>query len=63
MKRRELVKELQELARQRGLTLDLVRRGGNHDIYQVGDFRFPVARHAEIPELTARKILKEVEDL
>jgi hypothetical protein len=63
MKRRELIKELQELAKRRGLTLELARRGGNHDIYQVGDYKFPVARHAEIPERTAQKILKEVEGL
>lgn len=63
MKRRDLIKELQNLAKDRGYMLELVRRGGNHDIYKVGDFKFPVARHAEIPELTARKILKEVERL
>lgn len=29
----------------------------------VGDYRFPVGRHADITELTALKTIKEVENL
>ncbi|MGQ4270844.1 type II toxin-antitoxin system HicA family toxin [Nocardiopsis changdeensis] len=63
MKRRELLKRLREAAEQRGMALEFVRSGGRHDIYRVGDYRFPVGRHADIPELTALKTIKEVENL
>ncbi len=45
------------------MALEFVRSGGRHDIYRVGDYRFPVGRHADIPELTALKTIKEVENL
>ncbi|MES0835670.1 type II toxin-antitoxin system HicA family toxin [Nocardiopsis tropica] len=55
MKRRTLLRALAEAAAKRGMELEFVRSGGRHDIYQVGDYRFPIARHADIPEMTARK--------
>ncbi|WP_306365889.1 type II toxin-antitoxin system HicA family toxin [Nocardiopsis sp. CC223A] len=63
MKRRELLKRLRETAEQRGMALEFVRSGGRHDIYQVGDHRFPVGRRSDIPELTALKTIKEIENL
>ncbi|MQY17765.1 type II toxin-antitoxin system HicA family toxin [Nocardia macrotermitis] len=60
MKRNKLMRDLRDIANSRGLTLDLVRRGGNHDIYRIGSVQFPVGRHADIPEPTARRIIKEV---
>jgi hypothetical protein len=63
VKHRELLKRLRDAAEQKGLTLDLVRHGGKHDIYRVGDYRFPIGRHADIPEMTALKTIKEVENL
>lgn len=62
MNRRELLKELKMAARAKGQSLEFVREGGNHAIYRVGDFRFPIPRHGEIPERTARRIIKEVEE-
>lgn len=43
--------------------LVFVRHGGRHDIYSVNGFRFAVPRRADIAEPTARRIIKEVEDL
>ena len=57
------MKRIREAAESKGMTLDFVRRGGKHDIYRVGSFQFPIGRHADIPELTARKTIKEVEGL
>jgi hypothetical protein len=63
VERRELLKRLREAAEQKGMALEFVRSGGRHEIYQVGDYRFPVGRHADVPELTALKTIKEVENL
>jgi hypothetical protein len=63
MKRSELLRMLAEIATAKGLALVLVRNGANHDIYEVGRYHFPVARHNEIPELTARGTIRKVEAL
>jgi hypothetical protein len=39
--------------------LDLVRHGANHDIYQTGAAMLVVARHGDVPELTAKGTLKK----
>lgn len=63
MKRRDLLKKLDRIAREQGETLEEVREGGSHTIYRVGPKQFPVPRHNEINELTAKSILKQIEDL
>ncbi|MGQ0625551.1 MAG: type II toxin-antitoxin system HicA family toxin [Sporichthyaceae bacterium] len=58
MKRTDLVRKLNEIARAKGFdSLTFVREGGNHTIFAIGAVRIPVARHTEIPENTARKII------
>ena len=52
MKRKDLVKLLEK----NGFVF--VREGGNHDIYRRGQEQEAVARHKEIPEITAQKIIK-----
>lgn len=61
MKQSELIRALRETAKDKKATLVLVRHGGKHDIYRIGDdgVEFAVPRHSEINELTARSILKE----
>lgn len=59
MKNRALLKELRKIARDKGLTLTLVRHGGNHDVYHLGSVRLIVARHSDIPEPTANGIIRE----
>ena len=58
MKRRDLLKALDAQARQAGLELELVRHGGSHDIYRIGDCPIPIPRHNEIPEGMARAIIR-----
>lgn len=53
MKRRELVKKLEEA----GFVFE--RHGANHDIYVRGDEEEKVPRHRELNELLARSILKK----
>ncbi|MGW7230642.1 hypothetical protein [Streptomyces cyaneofuscatus] len=59
MKRRALLKELQKIAKDKGLALTLVRHGGNHDVYELGSVRLIVARHSDIPEPTANGTIRE----
>lgn len=60
MKRKELLKRLAAIAEEKGMTLELVRHGGNHDLFRVGGYTFPVARHSDVPELTARGTIRKV---
>jgi hypothetical protein len=62
MKRRTLLRAPAKGAAKRGMEPEFVRSGGRHDIYQAGDYRFPIARHPDIPEMTARKTIREVEE-
>ncbi|MDA2806024.1 type II toxin-antitoxin system HicA family toxin [Nocardiopsis suaedae] len=62
MKQRKLLETLRKAA-DKGATLVFVRHGSRHDIYSVSGYRFVVPRHADIAEPTARRIIKEVEDL
>jgi len=54
-----LLRELRKIAKDKGLTLDLIRHGANHDVYLLGSVRLIVARHSDIPEPTANGIIKE----
>ena len=52
MKRRDLIKKLQENG------WYLKRRGGSHDIYTNGNYNEPISHQREISELLAMKILR-----
>ncbi len=52
------MKRLAEIAKDKGIECLFVRAGKNHDVYRVGDRQFPVPRHREINENTARGIIK-----
>ena len=59
VKRTELLRELGDIAKRKGLSLDLVRHGANHDIYQIGAAMLVVGRHADVPELTAKGTIRK----
>lgn len=61
MKRRTLLAALSHVARSAGLSFQLVRHGGKHDVYVCGDLIVVIPRHRDINERTARGILAEVE--
>jgi predicted RNA binding protein YcfA (HicA-like mRNA interferase family) len=56
------MRELKTIAESRDLEFELVRRGGNHDIYRLGRVSIPIGRHSDIPEPTAWKIIKEAQN-
>ena len=60
-KRKALIKRLKQAARQRDVKFQVLRQGGNHEVYLVGDLRIPIPRHSEVSERTANDILKECE--
>jgi len=57
MKRRDLLKQLTQIAKSQGLELR-EEEGANHTKVYIGDKQSVVARHNEINELTARSIIK-----
>lgn len=61
VKRMDLIREISKAARRSGLLWVIVREGGNHSIFTLGDQRIPIPRHREIPDVLAIKIMKELE--
>ncbi len=62
MKRRDLIKKLNQIASQANRTLSIKREGGNHTIYEINGVPVPVPRHTEISEGLARTIIKQASD-
>jgi hypothetical protein len=60
VKRRALLKKIEALADQQGVAFTFVRAGANHDIYSFGGRMVPIGRHADVPEPTARGILRQL---
>ena len=54
MKKKELEKALQKLG------CKFEREGRNHEIWSIRDYKFPIPRHREIREGTARAIINQV---
>lgn len=59
MKRKDLMKRLAAHAKANDLDM-VVTEGGSHTKVAIGDSRTVVPRHAEINEITAKKILKQI---
>lgn len=58
MKRTDLLRKLNTIAKAKGWELIEVREGGEHTIYRVGDKQLSVPRHREINEHTANGIIR-----
>lgn len=59
VKKRDLLRQLAEIARAGGVGFRLLREGRNHEIWVLGSERLVIPRHREINEHTARGILAE----
>ena len=57
MKKKDLEKVLGKL----GCRFE--REGRNHEIWSMGDYKFPIPRHREIREGTARAIINQVKKI
>jgi hypothetical protein len=62
MKRRQVLGRIVAAATRQGKRWELVRQGGDHEIWRCGSTEVPVPRHAEIGEQVARAIWRELED-
>lgn len=60
IKRRDLLKKLERVARDRGEKLEITE-GGRHTKIKIGQSQTVVPRHTEIADLLAKKIVKQVE--
>ncbi len=60
MKRTDLLKRIKRAAEANEVDFRLVREGGKHSIYRYGTDQVTIPRHREIPELTARGILRDL---
>ncbi len=61
MKRQVFLKRLRQIAKARGLELD-VREGANHTVVRIGNQVQTVPRHSEINEITAKSIIRGLEE-
>jgi mRNA interferase HicA len=62
MKRRDLLTAVRSMAHASETSFDLVRYGASHDIYRVDGLTVVVPRHTQINEMTARGIIRDVQD-
>lgn len=60
MKRRDLIRRLKAIARERGMDMTIVE-GASHTKVRIGDRQNVVPRHVEINEITARQIIRHFE--
>jgi len=58
MKRRDLLNQIEKLARDNGVTW-VEATGTKHDKYRFNGKMIPIPRHREIGEMLAREILKQ----
>ena len=63
MKKRDLVKHLQLIARAAGTNLVFVREGANHEVWTIAGERLVIPRHREINEHAARAIIRRAAEV
>jgi hypothetical protein len=61
MKRAELVRRVAAAARRAGVGWRLVRQGREHELWQCGRINVAIPRHRDIGEITARRIMADLE--
>jgi len=59
MKRRELIKLINEHARRAGVEVTY-REGANHTFFTVGSTSFPIGRHVEVKPGEERNIMRKL---
>lgn len=58
MRKQHLIKQLRQVARDKGVGLRLLRQG-RHEVWLFGTERLVIPRHTEIDEHTATAILRQ----
>ncbi len=63
MKKRDLIRQLREIAKAADTELGFIREGANHEIWTIGGQRLVIPRHREINERTAQGIIKKAKEV
>lgn len=63
VKRRDVIRKIEQVARSRDVSWQLHSEGANHSIYLLEGKRIPISRHAEIDDLLAERVFKECEEV
>jgi hypothetical protein len=63
VKRRVVIKKIEQGAKRKGVAWTLHSEGANHSIYMLAGKRIPIERHSEIDDLLAEKVFKECEEV
>jgi hypothetical protein len=63
VKRRDVIKKIEQGAKDKGVSWAFDKEGANHTIYKLAGKRIPIERHTEIDNLLAEKIFKECEEV
>jgi mRNA interferase HicA len=61
VKRADLIRKISQAATATHIEFVLVREGGSHSIFRCGSQNVVVPRHREINELTARRIMRDLD--
>jgi mRNA interferase HicA len=61
IKRADLIRKINKAAANAGIDFMLVREGSRHSIIRYGSQPISVPRHREIPEATARAIIRDLD--
>jgi hypothetical protein len=62
VKRRDLLQKIGQAARATGRTWHLERQGAEHEVWALSGRQITIPRHREIKEITARAILRQLEE-
>lgn len=58
-KRTEVIKKIENAAKDAGLTFTYDREGGRHTIYKLDGLTIPIERHRELTNQYAEKVYRE----
>jgi hypothetical protein len=61
VKRAALLREIQQAAKARGMTFELLRSRGPHDVYRLGKTLTSIPRHREVGPKMAFEIRKQLQ--
>lgn len=61
MKKVDLLKQLRQIAKRKGLMLKLRRKGAKHEVWSLGNTTLTIPRHREIARFTAEGIINDAE--
>jgi hypothetical protein len=61
MQRAKVIRRIRDAAKAFGKQFEILREGGNHEIWICGNTRVPLPRHREINQFTAEGIFEDLE--